>query len=66
MFRYDTEAMKPFRAACLATLAMLTVLVTGCAGGADTAEAPNPTQPAVTVDLVDFDGVRFDVRRDPG
>lgn len=45
---------------------MLAALAAGCAGGGDTANEPESTQPGVTADLVELDGVRFDVRRDPG
>jgi hypothetical protein len=58
--------MKPFRAAYLAPLAMLAVFTAGCAGGGEAADPPTPTQPGVAGDLVELDGVRVDVRRDPG
>jgi hypothetical protein len=64
--RYGTRQMKPFRVAYLAPVAMLAALAAGCAGGGDTANEPESTQPGVTADLVELDGVRFDVRRDPG
>lgn len=57
--------MNPFRVAYVAPLAMLALLA-GCAGGGDTASEPGSTQPGVAADLVELDGVRFDVRRDPG
>lgn len=58
--------MKPFRAAYLAPLAMLAVFTAGCAGGGESADPPTPTQLGVAGDLVELDGVRVDVRRDPG
>lgn len=58
--------MKPFRAAYVAPLAMLAVLAAGCAAGGDTANEQESTQPGVAADSVEFDGVRFDVRVDPG
>lgn len=57
--------MKPFRAAYVAPLAMLAVLAAGCSAGSDTAGGQS-TRPAVVGDAVELDGVRFDVRRDPG
>jgi len=58
--------MKPFRVAYVAPLAMLAALAAGCADGGDTANEPGSTQSGVAADLVELDGVRFDVRRDPG
>ena len=64
--RYGTRRMSPFRVAYVAPLAMLAALAAGCAGGGDTANKSESTQPGVATDLVELDGVRFDVRRDPG
>lgn len=58
--------MNPFRVAYVAPLAMLAALTAGCAGGGDTANEAGSTQPGMAADLVELDGVRFDVRRDPG
>lgn len=58
--------MNPRRATYLAPIAaMLIVTAAGCASGDDTA-APTPTQPGASANLVELDGVRVDVRRDPG
>ena len=64
--RYGTRQMKPFRAAYIAPVAMLAALTAGCASGGDTANEPETQQSGVAADLVELDGVRFDVRRDPG
>ena len=58
--------MKPFRSTHVVAMAMLTVLAAGCSAGSDTADEPQSTQPAMAGTAVDLDGVRFDVRRDPG
>jgi hypothetical protein len=64
--RYGTCTMKQFRFAYVAPLAMFAALATGCATGSDTAREAETTQPAVVGDDIELDGVRFDVRRDPG
>lgn len=57
--------MKPFRARYLAPLAMFTVVASGCGGG-DTDHKQTSQEPGITTDVIEFDGVRFDARRDPG
>ncbi len=57
--------MNPFRVAYVVPLAMLAAVAAGCAGG-ETADEAGSTQPEVTADLVELDGVGIDVRRDPG
>ena len=56
--------MKPFRARYLAPFAMLTVVASGCGGDTDHKQTSN--EPGITTDAIEFDGVRFDARRDPG
>ena len=58
--------MKSFRFAYVAPLAMFAALATGCAAGSDTAGEVETTQPAMVGAAAELDGVRFDVRRDPG
>ena len=63
--RYGTTVMQRFRGAYVVGLATLAGVASGCAAGGDTADGPNNSQ-TVVVDEVGLDGVRFDVRRDPG
>ncbi len=70
--------MQPFRRVCVVPLAMLTVLAAGCSSGGGVASGPQssrvpvaiagPESSRVSVTSVrsKLDGVRFDVRRDPG
>ncbi|MEZ5381647.1 MAG: hypothetical protein R2754_07600 [Microthrixaceae bacterium] len=58
--------MTTLRRACPILLAMLALTVAGCSSGGDTAAGPETDRPPAVGEQPMLDGVRFDVRRDPG
>ena len=58
--------MTRFRFGHVLAGAMFAALAAGCSAGSETAGEPKDPQATVTGDADDLDGVRFDVRRDPG
>jgi hypothetical protein len=56
--------MKSSRAVFVVGVVALAAVASGCSAGSDTADGVSQT--AVAGDVVELDGVQFDVRRDPG